>query len=171
MSPFALHHESSVQLNATPEIAFAYLDNFNALSAHMAKRSMMMMGSRMGIATDDRKGRDVGSRVEMRGRVLGIPLSLSEIVTERDPPLRKAWETIDTSLVVIGPYRLGFELAPSDRGSRLRVFIDYDLPGQGFGRWVGKALGRTYARWCTRRMASDAATHFGTPALGEQPTL
>lgn len=143
-------------LSAPVEAAFAYLDDFAALSAHMEKRSPMMMGSRMRIATDELGGRAVGSRVRMEGRVLGLRLYLEEVVTLREPPLRKAWETAAARLVVIGPYRLGFELSPKAERSALRVFIDYDLPALLPGRW----LAPRYARWCTEKMARDAVGHF-----------
>ena len=87
-------------------------------------------------------------------------LSLEEVVTEREPPFSKAWKTVDANLLVIGQYRLGFTLSPSDHGSLLRVFIDYDLPSQGLARWLGRLFGKTYARWCTARMANDAVAHF-----------
>lgn len=54
---FRLHHESSVLLNAPAERAFAYLDDFKALSEHMAKPSAMMLGSKMSVVTDDLGGR------------------------------------------------------------------------------------------------------------------
>ena len=83
-------------------------------------------------------------------------------MTERNPPLRKVWETIGTPrLLVIGHYRMGFELAPLSSGCRLRVFIDYSIPPQS---WLGRLLGNYYARWCVRRMVSDAARHFDAPA-------
>lgn len=160
MTRFALHHETNVTLDATPDVAFAYLDDFSKLSAHMAKRSLMMMGSSMRIATDELEGRAIGSKVRMEGRMLGMSLSLKEVVTVREPPLRKAWETIDTDLLVIGPYRLGFELAPTEHRTRLRVFIDYDLPRSGPARLLGRLLGKVYARWCTERMARDASHNF-----------
>ena len=81
-------------------------------------------------------------------------------MTERRPPFTKAWQTVDAKLLVIEQYRLGFELSPTGGGSRLRVFIDYDLPQQGIGRWLGKLFGNAYARWCTQRMAHDAAAAF-----------
>ena len=44
----------------------------------------------------------------MNGRILGLKLSLDEVVTERDPPARKVWETVGVPrLLVIGPYRMG----------------------------------------------------------------
>ena len=157
---FPFHHESAVKLNAPPEAAFAYLDDFRKLSAHMEKRSAAMMGSKMNISTDVLGGRVVGSKVRMEGRILRMMLSLEEIVTEREPPYRKAWQTVEAKLLVIGQYRLGFTLSPSDHGSLLRVFIDYDLPPQGPARWLGRLFGKTYARWCTEQMANDAVAHF-----------
>jgi uncharacterized membrane protein len=172
-SAYPLHYESAVVLNAPPEAAFAYLDDFKKLSAHMEKSSGRMMGSKMTITTDAFEGRAVGSAVRMDGRILGMALSLEEKVTERQPPYRKAWQTVDAKLLVIGQYRLGFALSPSGNSSLLRVFIDYGLPRRGLARWLGKLFGRGYARWCTDRMASDAAAHFGSPALdpvGERRT-
>ena len=160
MTDFPFQHETTVTLQAQPQVAFAYLDDFNNLSSHMAKRSAMMMGSKMSITTDELGGRDVGSKVQMRGQIVGIPVSLAEIVTDRVPPIRKAWETVDANLLVIGQYRLGFELSAAGQGSELRVFIDYDIPRSGAGHWLGSALGNIYARWCTERMANDAAAHF-----------
>jgi hypothetical protein len=65
---------------------------------------------------------------------------------------------------VIGQYRLGFALSPSGDGSLLCVFIDYNLPHDGLGRWLGKLFGKAYARWCTERMTNDAAAHFASSA-------
>jgi hypothetical protein len=161
-SAYPLHHESVAELNASPEAAFAYLDDFAKLSAHMEKSSAMMMGSKMTITTDTLGGRAVGSKVRMDGRMFGMTLFLEEVVTERQPPLSKAWQTIDLKLLVIGHYRLGFALSPSGQGALLRVFIDYDLPQQRLARWLGKLFARVYARWCTEHMANDAAAHFGS---------
>lgn len=157
---FAHHRETTALLEARAEDAFAYLDDFTKLAAHMEKRSAMMMGSRMAIETDGLGGRAPGSRVRMQGRVLGMKLSLEEVVTERAPPLRKAWQTVDANLLVIGQYRLGFALSPRGDRSELRVFIDYDLPRSGLARWLGSLFGATYARWCTEQMANDALARF-----------
>ena len=123
---FQYHHETRVTLNTGIDTAFAYLDRFEALSAHMEKRSPMMMGSRMHIDTDERGGRAVGSKVRMSGRVLGVALSLEEVVTERDPPRFKAWETREVRLLAIGhlcalvhpPHRARRYEAPVDLGPR-----------------------------------------------------
>lgn len=157
---FPFHYQSRAVLNAPVEVAFAYLDDFKKLSGHMENSSGMMLGSKMAIETDNLQGRAIGSRVRMRGKMMGIALALDEVVTERQPPLRKVWETIDANLLVIGQYRLGFELEPKGSMAAVRVFIDYDLPVRLPARWLGLLLGRTYARWCTERMTSDAVKCF-----------
>ena len=157
---FPLRHETATPLNAPVEAAFAYLDDFRKLSAHMEKSSGMMMGSKMTIDTDEKGGRALGSKVRMAGKMMGMTLALDEVVTEREPPLRKAWQTVNSKLLVIGQYRLGFELSPDGARSRVRIFIDYALPERAPARWLGRLFARTYARWCTERMAKDAASHF-----------
>ena len=59
---------------------------------------------------------------------------------------------------MIGGYRLGVEVSARDTGSWLVVAIDYELPSRH--RWLGVALGRSYARWCCERMLQDAQHAF-----------
>lgn len=163
MSSAALryHAETVRSIPASPAAAFAYLDDHTRLSAHMSRSSWMMAGSRMTIAADDAGGRAPGSVIRLRGRMLGIRLSVTEVVTEREVPRGKTWETIGTPrLIVIGHYRMGFVLGDAGQESELRVFIDYALPDAWPGRWLGRVLGPFYARWCTRSMAEDAEGHF-----------
>lgn len=156
-----LHFETDVELNAPAEDVFACLDDHSRLSAHMSRPSWMMAGSRMAIELDASGGRVVGAVIRLRGRFLGIPLSVEEVVTEREPPLRKFWETTGTpNLLVMGQYRMGYEIMPKGKASLLRVFIDYALPGGPILGLLGGLFGNFYARWCTRRMAEDAARRF-----------
>ncbi len=155
------HFESTVEVSAAADAVFSHLDDHSRLSAHMSRASWMMVGSRMAIELDASEGRAVGAIIRLRGRVLGIPLSVEEIVTERNGPLRKVWETTGApKLLVIGQYRMGFEITPKGKASLLRVFIDYSLPTGLFSGLLGGLFGNFYARWCTQRMADDAARHF-----------
>ena len=161
---FPLREEAGALVNASPLVLFELLDDHRRLSAHMEKSSWMMLGSRMELRLDAGGGRAVGSRIRLAGRVLGLPLAVEEAVIERTPPSRKVWETLGTPrLLVIGPYRMGFETAPAGERSRLRVFIEYELP-RGPARVLGWLLGPPYARWCVLRMLNDAARSF--PAYG-----
>lgn len=157
----AFHKESTVLVAANPEAAFQLLDDHRRLATHMEKPSLMMAGASMHIETDAHKGQTVGSVITLKGRVLGMDLSVKEKVTDYVPPLRKTWETIGTPrLLVIGPYRMGFTLAAGTPNSILNVWIDYDLPTGWLSRWLGKFLGGFYANWCVQRMSTDAAQAF-----------
>lgn len=159
MYPF--HHESSGSVKASPEEVFQLLDSHDVLAAHMGRRSLMMGGGSMSLHTDAQRGRAVGSRLHLHGSAFGMAIDVEEVVTERRPPLRKTWETMGTPrLLVIGPYRMGFEVMPGNGELNLRIFIDYALPANGLDRWLGRLLGRRYAAWCTDNMLKSAQRHF-----------
>ena len=163
---FPFHDESAAMAKAPVDRVFAFLDDPKALSAHMGESSMMMMGSRMSIDVDADGGRVIGSKIRMQGRMMGIPLSLEEVITERQVPSRKVWETIGTpNLLVVAHYRMGFELTRTGDSSLVRIFIDYSLPTSAPGSWLGRLLGGVYARWCTKQMADDVARQFDSTRL------
>lgn len=127
-----LHCESQREVRAPSDVAFSYLDDHSRLTAHMSRSSWMMAGARMKIELDASLGRAVGSRIRLSGRVLGVPVSVEEVVTERQPPLRKVWQTTGVPRA----------------------------PGTPLARWLGGLLAAAYARWCTDSMADDAAKRF-----------
>ena len=160
---FPFHDESTVLADAPLDRVFAYLDDPKALAAHMGKSSVMMMRSRMSIEVDAGGGRVIGSKVRMQGRMMGIRLALEEVITERQIPGRKVWETVGAPrLLVMRHYRMGFELTRQGDSSLVRVFIDYSLPTNAPGAWLDYLLGAVYARWCTKQMANGAAVHFAS---------
>jgi len=164
------HYESSAIVAAAAERVFAHIDDHARLSAHMSGSSWMMGGGRMTIELDEGGGREVGSRIRLAGTVLGVALSVVEVVTEHRPPYTKVWETIGTPrLLVVGAYRMGFELNPSGEHSELRVFIDYELPIGLVGRLLGRLLGGLYAKWCTQQMVEDAVKVFAAGARAPAP--
>lgn len=157
------HYSDSVFLPAGADEIFAHVDDFSRLSSHMNQSSAMMMGASMETSFDTARGQAIGSHVRMSGKMMGIDLSLEEVITEREPPRHKAWETIGSPrLLVIGGYRLGFDITPENNMSELRVFIDYDLPTS---RWLGYLFGSMYAKWCVQQMVKGARDRFsGTRA-------
>ena len=157
----AHNYTATVRIPATPADVFAFLDGHARLVSHMGKGSLAMGGGSMAIEFDEGQGRVVGSKLRLVGTAFGIRLSVEEVVIERAPPHRKSWETVgEPRLLVIGPYRMGFVVEDLEQASRLTVFIDYELPRRAPWRWLGRLLGRAYARWCTERMTGDAAEHF-----------
>ena len=163
---FPFHNESAAWIKAPVDRVFAYLDDPKALAAQMGESSMMMAGSRMSIDVDADGGRVIGSKIRMQGRMMGIPLLLEEVITERRVPNRNVWETIGTpNLLIIAHYRMSFELTPTGDSSVVRVFINYSLPTTALGSWLGRWFGGFYARWCTKQMDNGAARQFDPTRL------
>ena len=160
--PQNAHFETEVEIDASPEELFDLLDDHRRLSAHMTKRSWMMAGSQMTIEMDEKQGRALGSKISLSGKILGLSLKVEEVVTEYDRPHSKAWKTVGSPrLLVIGQYGMGFSLAARGERSLLRVYIDYSPPHTGVSRLLARLFGKSYAKWCTNRMAHDASVHFG----------
>jgi hypothetical protein len=161
MFMFSHHHKSSAVVQATAQELFSLVDDPVRLSSHMSESSWMMGGSRMRTEVDSGGGKAIGSHIRMDGRVFGVQLALDEAITERDPPRHKVWETIgQPRLLVIGHYKMGFDITSQGGGSLFCVFIDYTLPESAPARWLGWLFARHYARWCTQRMVDDAVKHF-----------
>lgn len=163
MYPFS--YQSTALVEATASELFEFVDDHARLSSHMSKPSWMMAGGTMAIESDSEKGKAVGSKLILRGTVLGIGLSVEERVTERWPPYRKVWETVgQPALLIIGPYQMGFQISPAGHQISLSVFINYSLPSIWWQRPLGLLFAKAYARWCTQRMANDATKRFSNPA-------
>ena len=155
------HLESSAALPATPTEVFAYVDDPTYLAAHMAKPSWTMAGGYMNLVLDEMRGREAGARIRLAGRVLGVPLEVDELVVERTPPRRKVWQTVGTPrLLLIGSYRMGFDVAPRADGSLLRVFSTTTCPRRcsdaGSARFSGTFMPVGARRgWCAMPGASS----------------
>lgn len=155
------HYECTATLNTSAQSAFEFLDNPKRLSSHMSKSSWMMAGSKMDIEVDAKLGREIGSEITLRGRMMGIPLFVYEKIMTRVPPFAKSWETIGRQkMIILDQYRMGFELTPKGNVVQLRVFIDYKLPEAGIPRLLGLLSASVYAKWCVDRMVRDSQGHF-----------
>jgi hypothetical protein len=158
------HFEQSAALGAQPDVIFEYLDDFAHFGEHMMQSSWMMAGSSMRYEFDEAHGRALGASIRLHGSFLGVPLEIEEQVTERTPPLRKSWQTTgEPRMLVLEAYRMGFEISARVGGCELCVFIDYATPQRGIGRWLGRAAGAPYARWCVRSTIRGALRRFGPP--------
>ena len=156
--------ETFVHIPAPAKTIFDRLDDQTRLGAHMERSSAMMGGGRMTYEFDEGRGQAVVSLIKMCGSAFGLSLYVDEVVTEREPPRRKVWETVGRPrLLVVGVYKMGFEITPSAVGSDLRVWIAYDLAPSLLGRWLGPLLAPLYAKWCVGQMARDAVAYFAQP--------
>lgn len=160
---FPFHDETTALAHAPAARVFAYLDDPKALAAHMGESSKMMMGSRMSIDLDAGDGRMIGSKIRMQGSMMGIPLSLEEVITERQAPGRKVWETIGTHGARLFEDKLHYRRARS-RPSDVAVFMRMRMLACHFLSCVSRVAGtlkkfkllRYQDLVCQRRLAANA---------------
>lgn len=158
---YTRHYEESTLVHASPDTVFAYADDHRNLSSHMNKSSWMMAGSKMETKTDEGKGQKVGSHIKLLGTILGLNLFLDEVIIIHEPPNHKAWQTVGKiNLIVIDHYTLGFDIASQDKGSTIRVYIDYNLPKSWKTQWFGFLFAEIYAKWCVQQMIRGVREHF-----------
>lgn len=157
--------EARARIAAGPMAVFEFLDDHRRLVSHMSKSSWTLGGGRMILVADAAQGRTVGSKLRLSGRAFGVGLQVDELITERVPPRRKVWATVGAPrLLIIGSYKLGFELLPDGDETTARIFIDYELPTGFLSRLAGVAFADVYAKWCVNRMIEDARAHFSRGA-------
>ena len=113
----------------------------------------------MDVSVDEGRGHKIGSHIRLDGRGFGLRVFLDEVVSKREPPLEKQWQTVGAhGLLVIGDYTMGLNLKPATGHSKLRIFIDYELPREHV--WLGTLFAGLYAKWCVGMMLNDARAHF-----------
>lgn len=167
---YSCHYEDEALIAASATRVFDWLDDPRHLAAHMNRSSAMMAGGSMALFLDEMQGRQVGSQIRMRGRMLGLLLELDEVVTEREAPIRKVWETVgEPTLWVLSRYRMGVDLKSAANGCYVRVFIDYDLPASPVLSWLARWMSRPYAVWCVEQMLAAVREAFGHVQVSSNP--
>lgn len=163
--PLPYRRRATGRVAAGCAAVFAYLDDHARLVQHMEKPNWRMGWGRMTTTSDAAEGRAVGSRLSVSGRVFGVALAVEEVVEVREPPVRKVWATRgEPRLLVIGPYRMRFELTETAQEApvtELVVEINYALPEHRGARLLARLLAQPYATWCTTRMVDDARKALG----------
>lgn len=159
--PYARHEEASVVVPAKPADVFDHVDDHERFYSHVVRLSKVAGG--LALDMDASQGRAVGSRMRLAGTFFGARLALEEVVTRREPPHVKTWETVgEPRFLIVGRYRMSVHVEPEGEGSLLRFALDYDEPrGSGPAR---RALCRSYARTCAREMIALTRKRFARRA-------
>jgi hypothetical protein len=147
------HAEANKVVDRPMHQVFARLDDLVWQSAvrHSGRISLST------VQVDERMGRKVGSLNMLEARFFGMRLVREEVVIERVPPARKRWITVgEPRMLVIGSYRMGFDLASVHGGTRVTVVMDYNLPSRGLGIIIGRLFSRAYANSRTREVLARA---------------
>lgn len=157
--------QETVVVAAAPSKVFAWIDDPRNTGMHMSRPSMAMLGGMLRLEQLSPSRTGVGTTYRSWGRVLGLPIDCTTMVTAWEPDREKTWRTTGRPrLIVLGNFEMRFTLVAVDHGTRLILTISYSLPPAGFGRLLGRMLAAPYARWCLRQMVRDARIALGSVA-------
>lgn len=152
------HYQESIFIPASPEDIFDYVDDHSNFYSHVIKFTKLL-GGRMELQFDDGQGKSVSSHIRLFGNVLGKSLSLEEVVTKRERPSVKSWETVGTpNFLVVGKYQYTINIELKDKGSLLFVTFDFSPPEKS--GWLRRSISNVYAKICAREMAKMTRKYF-----------
>lgn len=147
----------TVEIHVPPGEVFAHLDDIRNVGKHMQGSAGPLLGGRLRLEVVSKEPTGVGATYRWSGRILGLAIELTEVVTEWVPGHSKRWRTTgEVRLIIMGGYELGFLLTPSSAGTVVTLDLEYDLPQGWLGRLLGRLLAGWYARWCLRSILRGA---------------
>jgi hypothetical protein len=151
--------QKSIEINASPEAIFQFMDDIENTGMHMMKSNSAMMGSKLTLEwiTEQRTG--VKTRLRWKGNVVCFPLDFTVEVTKWIFAKEKAWETIgDVKLIILNWYRMYLKLTPLPNGAtQTELGIFYTIPGKNILAFL---LSKRYATLCVESMLNDTSKHF-----------
>jgi hypothetical protein len=147
----------TARLAAPAMEVFPIIDDLGVTGVHMTRSSMMMMGSKLSLEylTTNRTG--LNSKYRWQGKMMGIPMDFTVLVTEWDPGRAKVWETIgESKLVIYSWYRMTLDLEESQSGTLATLSISYKRPKGFWNKLLSYVFADIYCIWCLRKMLGDA---------------
>ncbi len=90
------------------------------------------------------------------------PINLNQLSRISLSPMRIFFPPADQPRLTPsrGTHRMRFAITSGRGDLLLRVEIDYEIPPHGLARVLGQLFGRSYAKWCTKKMVQDAQEVF-----------
>ena len=145
-----------INIASTPEKVFGQMDDISKTGMHMSENSMMMMGSKLTLEQLSINSTGVGSKYRWFGKVMGMTMDFSEVVTKWQPPKIKEWETIgEAKIIIMSWYRMCFEIAPAQNGTDVKLSIGYLPPKQWYYKILSFFFAEWYCNWCLNNMLND----------------
>lgn len=156
--PYEEHYEDSIFMPAPAQDVLDYVDDHSNYYSHVIKFSRMVGGS-MDLQMDDSHGQSVGSHIRLSGKVLGRSLSPEEVITKREPPHIKTWETVGIpKFLIVGQYQYNVQIEPQGNGSVLRVTFYSDPPKESGA--LRRLFSKAYTKLCAREMIGVTRDYF-----------
>ncbi|MFE3869965.1 hypothetical protein ACFX5F_01850 [Flavobacterium sp. ZS1P70] len=149
--------QKTMVIHSTPEMVFAQLDDLSKTGMHMSQSSLMMLGSKLKLEQLSTNSIGMGSKYRWYGKMIGMIIDFSEIVTEWQPPVLKKWETVsDAKIIIMSWYRMWFKISSHKKGPTVKLAISYLPPKHWFYKILSFLFAKWYCNWCLNNMLHGA---------------
>ena len=146
----------SIFILSSPEKVFMQMDDFSKTGMHMSESSMMMMGSKLELQQISSNSTGIGSSYRWFGKMMGIIIDFSQVVTKWERNKLKEWETIgEAKIIIMSWYRMWFETISAKKGTDARLSITYLPPKQWHFKILSFFFVKWYCNWCLNNMLND----------------
>ena len=147
----------SSYFNASSAAVFRAIDDLGVSGGHMTRSSIMMMGSKLDLKylTDHQTG--LNTRYRWSGRMMGIRMDFTVLVTKWNPGVEKVWETVGKArLIIYSWYRMNLRLEAVPDGTKATLSISYKRPKAFWEKLLSILIADLYCIWCLGKILSDA---------------
>ena len=156
--------------SAPPETVFNYLDDLGVTGMHMTKSSMMMMGSKLNLKYLTPFKIGPGTQYRWTGKMMGMDMDFTVIVTKWIAGREKTWETIGPAkLIIYSWYRMHLDVAPIRNKTCAELSISYERPAGLLSKILSLIFGDLFGRWCLSNMLTDTERSIRKPSVAGCP--
>jgi hypothetical protein len=151
----------SILIHSTPEKVFARMDNLGNTGMHMTENSTMMMGSKLELKQLSQNATGLNSKFRWSGKMMGLKMDFTVIVTKWVKDREKVWETIGKAkMIIMKWYQMRLVISPSGKNTKAELSIAYTKPDNIFYRLIAYLFAPLYANWCLNSMLNDSKKYL-----------
>jgi len=142
--------------NSSTDDVFKKLDDLSVTGNHMTNSSAMMMGNKLELTYLTPQHIGLGSKYRWRGKMMGIPMDFTVVVTKWVKDKEKIWETIgESKLIIYSWYKMMLRIDPVKEGTHVTLSIGYQRPRFFLLKIISLLFADLYCIWCLNRMLGD----------------
>jgi hypothetical protein len=154
----------STLIPAESEKVFSFMDDYSKTGMHMTESSTMMMGSKLQLEQLSPNATGIGATYRWFGKMMGMTIDFTQTVSKWVQGVEKEWKTNgDVKIIIMGWYRMFWNLKPVEGGTLATIGIDYSAPREWYFKVLSFLFGGMYSRWCLNSMLRDTKKAFETP--------
>lgn len=143
--------------NAPINEVFEKLDDLGVTGTHMTESSSMMMGNKLLLTYLSSNRTGLNSSYRWQGKMMGLPMDFSVLVTKWIQNQEKIWETIgEAKMIIYSWYRMSLKVSATQGATMAELCITYKRPKGLLPKILSFLIADFYCIWCLNKMLNDA---------------